>query len=189
MAVRTLAVEAITTEAVADTTNMTDDKHLNLRGGSTTQHNNIKEIYVGGLESSTSSPQRLSLSRVSQIGTGTLAVVAGTSDSPDSPHTAALGAPAVFYTSSTTNKCQRLVATTPNTGSRLAVISFNALGGIARIRFPLNEEPAIYGNAANMGEVVLSGYTGTVAGLLGAHLKYESLAWFVAIVLSGVLVI
>lgn len=172
MAVRTLAVEAITTEAVADTTNMTDDKHLNLRGGSTTQHNNIKEVYCAGLESSTSSPQKLSLARVSQIGTGSLTVVAGTSDVADSPHTAALAAPAVFYTASATNKAQRLVATT---GSRLALVSFNALGGLVRLRFALNEEPAIYGNTANNGECVLSGYTGTTAGAIAAHIKYESL--------------
>jgi hypothetical protein len=172
MAIRTLAVEAITTEAVADTTNMTDDKHLNLRGGSSTQHNNIKEVYAGGLESSTSSPQKLSLSRVSQIGTGSLTVVTGTSDAADSPHTAALAAPAVFYTASATNKCQRLVATS---GSRLAQLAFNALGGIVRLRFALNEEPAIYGATANNGEVVLSGFTGTTAGAIGAHIKYETL--------------
>jgi hypothetical protein len=172
MAIRTLAIEAFTTEAVADTTNMTDDKHLNLRGGSATQHNNIKEVYCGGLESATSSPQKLSLSRVSQIGTGSLTVVAGTSDAADSPHTAALANPAVFYTASATNKCQRLVATS---GSRLAQVSFNALGGIVRLRFALGEEPAIYGNAANNGEVVLSGYTGTTAGAIAAHLKYETL--------------
>lgn len=172
MAIRTIAFEAITTEAVADTTNMTDDKHLNLRGGSTTQENKLKELYCGGLETSTSAPQKLSISRVSQIGTGALTVVAGTSHSAESPHTAALAAPVVYYTASATNKCQRLVATTE--GSRLAMASFNALGGITRLRFPLSEEPTIYGNAANNGEVVLSGYTGTTAGAIGGHLKYET---------------
>ena len=172
MAVRTLAVEAITTEAVADTTNQTDDKHLNLRGGSATQLNRIKEIYCAGLESTTSSPQKLSLSRVSQIGTGALTVVAGTSDAADSPHTAALAAPAVFYTASATNKCQRLVATS---GSRLALVSFNAIGGITRLKFPYGEEPAIYGNTANNGEVVLSGFTGTTPAAIAAYMKYETL--------------
>jgi hypothetical protein len=172
MAIRTLAVEAITTEAVADTTNMTDDKHLNLRGGSSTQFNRIRELYCAGLEASTSSPQKLSLSRVSQIGTGSLTVVAGTSDAADSPHTAALAAPAVFYTASATNKCQRLVATS---GSRLLQCGFNALGGLALLRPPFGEEPAIYGNTANNGEVVLSGFTGTTAGAITAHIKYETL--------------
>lgn len=172
MAIRTLSAEAFTTEAVADTTNMTDDKHLNLRGGSTTQHSNIKEVYVAGLEASTSSPQKLSLARVSQIGTGSLTVLAGVGDGADSPHTAALAAPTVFYTASATNKTQRLVQTT---AGRLAIASINALGGIARLRFALNEEPAIYGNAANNGEVVLSGFTGTTAGAIAAHIKYETL--------------
>ena len=172
MAVRTLAVAAFTTEAVADTTNMTDDKHLNLRGGSTTQYTRIKEVYAGGLEASTSSPQKLLLARVSQIGTGSLTVLAGTSDVADDPNTAALAAPTVFYTASATNKAQRLVATS---GSYLANLAFNALGGVVRLRFTLNEEPAILGNAANNGEVVLSGYTGTTAGSIGAHIKYETL--------------
>lgn len=172
MAVRTLAVAGFTTEAVADTTNMTDDKHLNLRGGSSTQYTRLKEVYAGGLESSTSSPQKLLLARVSQIGTGSLTVLTGTSDAPDDPNTAALAAPTVFYTASATNKAQRLVATS---GSYLANLAFNALGGIVRLRFPLNEEPAILGNSANNGEVVLSGYTGTTAGAIGAHIKYETL--------------
>ena len=172
MAIRTLYVEEITTEAVADSANMTDDKHLNLRGGSSTQHNNLKEVYVAGLESSTSSPQKLSLARVSQIGTGSLTVVTGTSHGGDSPHTVDLAAPAVFYTASATNKAQRLIATS---GGRLAPCGLNALGGIARLRFPLNEEPAIYGNTANNGEVVISGYTGTTGGKIQVSLKYETL--------------
>jgi hypothetical protein len=181
MAIRTLAVAAFTTEAVADTTNQTDDKHYNLRGGSSTQYNKIKEIYAGGLESSTSAPQKLLLARVSQIGTGSLTVVAGTSDAADDPNTAALAAPAVFYTASATNKCQRLVATS---GSYLANIAFNALGGLSRLRFPFGEEPALLGNAANNGEVVVSGYTGTTAGFIGSYLKYETLALFLAAGLS-----
>lgn len=172
MAIRTLAVAKFTTEAVADTTNTTDDKHYNLRGGSTTQYTRIKELYAGGLEASTSSPQVLLLARVSQIGTGSLTVVAGTSDIADDPNTAALAAPTVFYTASATNKAQRLVATS---GSYLANAAFNALGGIVRLRFALNEEPTILGNAANNGEVMVSGYTGTTAGLIGSHLKYETL--------------
>lgn len=171
MAIRTLAVEAITTESVADTTNLTDDKHLNLRGGSSTQDNLIKEVFVSGLEASVSSPQKLSLSRVSQIGTGSLTVVAGTSDASDSPHTAALAAPVVFYTASATNKCQRLVATS---GSRLVQLGFNALGGLLRLRFPFGEEPGFYGNTASNGEVVLSGFTGTIAAAVTAHIKYET---------------
>lgn len=172
MAIRTLAVAKFTTEAVADTSDNTDDKHYNLRGGTTTQYTRIKEVYVTGLEASTSSPQVLLLARVSQIGTGTLNVVAGTSDTADDPNSAALVAPTVFYTNSVTLKARRLVATS---GSYLAHLGFNALGGISRQRYALNEEPAILGNAANNGEVMVSGYTGTTAGLIGSHLKYETL--------------
>lgn len=181
MAIRTLSIEAFTTEAVADTTNTTDDKHLNLRGGSATQHINIKEVYAAGLESSTSAPQKMSLARASQIGTGSLTVVAGTGDGADSPHTAALASPAVFYTASATNKAQRLVQTT---AGRLAILSFNALAGIVRVRFALNEEPAIYGNTANNGECMLSCFTGTTAGAVAAHIKYEPLVLLLAVGLS-----
>ncbi len=185
MAVRTLSVEAITTEALGDTSDATDDKHLNLRGGSTTQQINIKEVYAAGLEASTSAPQKLSLAHVSQIATGTLAVVAGTGDGPDSPHTVALAAPALFYTSSTTLKARRLVQTTRG---RLAQCGFNALGGIVRIRFAHGEEPGLYGNAAGGaaggGECMLSCFTGTTAGVIAAHIKYEPLVMLFAIGLS-----
>jgi len=46
MAIRTLMVEAITTEAVADTTNTTDDKHLNLRGGSDASATSYATVFL-----------------------------------------------------------------------------------------------------------------------------------------------
>jgi hypothetical protein len=167
MAVRTFAVASFTTEAVADTTNMTDAKHMNLKGGSSTQYTRIKEVYAGGLEPSTSSPQKLLLARDTTVGATLTALSTGESDEPDDPSTAALAAPVGVFTSSTT-KCQR--------GTRyLANLAFNALGGIVRLRFPLNEEPSILGNTQPLGEVSLSGFTGTTAGLIGAHIKYETL--------------
>lgn len=167
MAIRTFAVASFTTEAVADTTNMTDSKHMNLKGGSSSQLTRIKEVYVGGLEASTSSPQKLLLARDTTVGATLTALTTGESDEPDDPATAALAAPVGVFTASTT-KCQR--------GKQyLANIAFNALGGIARLRFALNEEPAILGNTQPLGEVSLSGFTGTTAGLIGAHFKYETL--------------
>jgi hypothetical protein len=167
MAVRTFAVAGFTTEAVADTTNQTDSKHMNLKGGSGTQETKILEVQAGGLEPSTSSPQKLLLARDTTVGATLTALTTGESDEPDHPATAALAAPVGVFTASTT-KCQR--------GKQyLANLPFNALGGIIRIKFPFGQEPAIVGNTQPLGEVSLSGFTGTTAGLIGAHMKYETL--------------
>jgi hypothetical protein len=146
---------------------MTDSKHLNLLGGSATQRTRVKEVYVGGLEPTTSSPQILLLARDTVVGATPTALTTGESDEADDAASAALAAPVVTFVASTT-KCQR--------GKRyLANISMNALGGIARLRFPVNEEPNIVGNTQPLGEVSLSGFTGTTAGLIGAYIKYETL--------------
>ncbi len=167
MAVRTFAVASFATEAVADTVNMTDAKHMNVKGGTATQRTKIKEVYCGGLEDTTSSPQKMLLARDTVVGATPTALGTGESDTPDDPATAALGTAVVVFTSSTT-KCQRAK-------EYLATLAFNAIGGIVRLRFPIGEEPTILGNTATAGEVSLSGFTGTVAADIGAHIKYETL--------------
>lgn len=167
MAVRTFAVAFFTTEAVADTANMTDSKHMNILGGSSTQETKVLEVQCGGLESSTSSPQRMLLARDTTVGASVTSLTTGESDEPDHAATAALAAPSVKFTASST-KCQR--------GKQyLANLAFNALGGIIRLKFPFGAEPTIIGNTQPLGEVSLSGFTGTTAGLVGAHIKYETL--------------
>jgi hypothetical protein len=177
MAIRTFAVAGFTTEAVADTANQADSKHMNLLGGSATQYTRIKEVYAGGLEPSTSSPQKMLLARDTTVGVSPTALTTGESDEPDDPNTAALSATVVAFTASTT-KCQR--------GKRyLANLAFNALGGIVRLRFAMNEEPAILGNTQPLGEASLSGFTGTTPGLIGAHIKYETLVVLLALGLTA----
>lgn len=166
MAIRTFAVAGFTTEAVADTTNMTDSKYMAVKGGSTTQRNKFKEIYAGGLESSTSSPQKLLFAIDSTVGATPTALTTGESDAPEDPSASALSNAVVVFTAATT-KPQRAK-------TYLANLAFNALGGIVRLRFPFGEEPSILGNAANGGEASLSGFTGTTAGAIGAHIKYET---------------
>lgn len=167
MAIRTFAVAGFTTEAVADTTNMTDSKYMAVKGGSGTQYTRIKEVYAGGLESSTSSPQKLLLARDTTVGATPTSLTTGESDEADDPSTAALGAPVVTFVAA---------GTKPQRGKRyLANFAFNALGGLVRLRFPIGEEPAILGNTQPLGEVSLSGFTGTTAGLIGAHIKFETL--------------
>ena len=166
MAVRTFAVAAFTTSAVADTSTIANNNYMAIKGGSGTQMNHIKEVYAGGLEPSTSSPQRLLLARHTTIGTTPTALSTGESDEADDATNSALSSPVVVFTAASTG---------PQRGKRyLANLAFNALGGIVRLRFAVNEEPSILGNTQPLGEASLSGFTGTVAGLIGAYIKYET---------------
>jgi len=168
MAIRTFAVATFTTDAVADVTNLTDAKMMCLQGGSTTQRTKITEVYAGGLEDATTSPQLLLLARDGTVGTNLTALGTGESDTADDPATAALAAPVVSFTTAGTTQPQRAKL-------YLANLAFNALGGIVRLRFPFGNEPTMLGNTASNGEVSLSGFTGTVAAAIGAHIKYETL--------------
>jgi hypothetical protein len=167
MGVRTFAVAGFTTDAVADTSDLTDNKFMAVKGGSSTQLTKIKEVRGAGLESSTSAPQKLLLSRDSTVGTSPTALSTGESDEEDNPSTSVLSSPVVTYTAAGSTQPQRAK-------KYLANLAFNALGGIFRERFPFGEEPCILGNTADDGEVSLSGFTGTTAGLVGAHIKYET---------------
>lgn len=166
MSVKTFAVASFTTEAVADTTNRTDSKHMTILGASSTQVTWIKEVQAGGLESSTSSPQKLLLARDTTIGATLTSLTTGESDEFDLASATALASPVTPFTAATTK---------PQRGKRyLANLAFNALGGIIRLKFPFGEEPSIVGNTQPLGEVGLSGFTGTTAGVIGAHIKYET---------------
>jgi hypothetical protein len=167
MAVRTFAVASWTTSAVADTTNIVDNNFQVLQGGSATQRTKIKEVQAGGQEDSTTSPQILLLARDTTVVVTPTALSTGESDEPDDAATAALAAPVVACTASSTQ---------PQRGKRyLANLSFNALGGLVRIRFPFGEEPTIIGATQPLGEVSLSGFTGTIPAAIGSHIKYETL--------------
>lgn len=166
MAIRTFGVAGFTTEAVADASNMADSKHMNLQGGSSTQRTEIVEVQVGGLEDTTSSPQKLLLARDSTVGATLTSLTTGESDVADDPATAALAAPVVPFVASTT-KCQRAK-------SYLATLGCNAIGAIMRIRWPKGERPVMLGNTASNGEISLSGFTGTTPAEISAHIKYET---------------
>lgn len=172
MAIRTFAKASLTTDAVADAADLTDSKFMCVKGGSSTQRTKIKEVRVVGLESSTSAPQILLLAFDGTVGTTPTALSTGESDIADDPHTAALAAPVVTYVAAGGTQPQRAKA-------YLAHLGFNAIGGLFKERWPIGEEPTLYGNAAfsapTGGEVSLSGFTGTTAGLIGAHIKYETL--------------
>jgi hypothetical protein len=175
-------VAGFTTEAVADASNYTDSKYMAIKGGSSTQITKIKEVSASGLEASTSAPQKLLLAFDGTVGATLTSLTTGESDTADIPATAALAAPVLSFVASTT-KPQRAKA-------YLANLGFNAIGGLHIKRFPFGEEPQMIGNAAfsvnaSGGEVSLSGFTGTTAGVIGAHIKYETLIYVLAFAMSA----
>jgi len=167
MANRVFARESWTLEAVANAANMTDDKFLALQGGSSTQLINVKEVEIGGLEDATSSPVIVLLGRDSTVGA---TLTNNGKDAAEHPSTAALGAPPQPFTASTTK---------PQRSATLGAIknfAFNALGGIVRARAPYGESlVTILGNTASLGEVSLSGFTGSALADVGGHIVYEPL--------------
>ena len=173
MAIRSFTVAGFTTEAVADTSNMANNKYMGLKGASSTQVTKLKSVYVAGLEASTSSPQKLLFAYDSTVVVTPTALTTGESDIADHPATAALAAPVVSFTAQSGTAPQRAKA-------YITTMGFNAIGGLSYVRFPFGEEPCMVGNAAYSagtggGEVSLSGFTGTTAGAISAHIKYETL--------------
>lgn len=167
MANRTFARPSWTLEAVANAANMTDDKYLALQGGSSAQMIHLKEVFIYGLESSTSSPAIIVLGRDSTVGA---TLTNNGFDAAEHPSTAALAAAPAPFTAATTK---------PQRSATLGVIktvSYNALGGQIRMRAPYGEALAtLLGNTQPLGELSLSGYTGSALALVGGHMVYEPL--------------
>lgn len=165
MAKWSFAEESFTPVAVADTTAMTSAGFMALQGGSSTQRIDVQEVYQGG-QAGASSPTFMTLARDSTVGaTLSIGVTGGTNGALD-PATAALAAPQTAFDTATTK---------PQRSASLAKLnlSFNAFGGIVRWVAPPGGEFRMLGNAASLGEVSLSAFTGGTPGLMGAHLVYE----------------
>lgn len=168
MARRSFKVSTFTPVAVADTAAFTDAGYMGIQGGSTTQINQIWEVYMGG-QATSSAPCIMILARDSTVGATLTALSTGNSDAPLDTATATLTAPPVSFVASTT-KPQRAATL------GLLNLSFNAFGGIVRWAAP-DEHGCVrmLGNAANAGEVSLSHFTGGTPGLMGAHIIFEPL--------------
>lgn len=166
MAKRVFKSATWTPVAVADTVNFTDNGYMAMQGGSSTQRTNLLEIYLGG-QAGASSPSLMILSRDSTVGATLTALTTGQSDASLDPATAALAAPLVPFTASTTK---------PQRSATLGLLnlSYNAFGGIVRWVAAPGEEIGMLGNTASLGEISLSAYTGGTPGLTGSHLLYET---------------
>ena len=161
-----------TPTATADTTNLANGTYMALQGGTTTQLINILEVLING-QATTSAPTLLQLARDSTVcaGTGLGVLAAPASDGPMHPSTVALSAPPSPNTA---------VATPPQRSAAISSgrleLGFNAFGGIMKWN-PYTPDMAIsiLGNAASLGEVSLSSYTGGTVGAISAHIIYEPL--------------
>lgn len=165
MAKWSFASEGWTPTAVLDTAAFTDNGYMGLMGGSTTQRIDISEIYMGGLAGA-SAPSPMVLGRDSTVQATPTALTTAQSNAALDPSTAALAAPQVAFTASTT-KPQRSA-----TLAKLA-LGLNCFGGIVRWVAAPGSEFKILGNTASLGEASLSCYTGGTPGLMNAHIIYE----------------
>ncbi len=162
MARYSAAWSAVTAAALADTVAATNATYPgSLRGGGTTTLAKINEVYVGG-EDTASTPTQMILARASTVSVGALSV--GT-NAPTDVQTTAPGTLMSWGNTAATSGAQRAATL------YLLQLSLNTYGGIARWQARYGEELTVYGNAANVGEVLLSSKVG--AGKSSGHMLYE----------------
>ncbi len=167
MAVRSFQATNWTPTATGDTLALANGTYMALKGGSGTQLIEVQEIMASGFAGSTA-PAILQMARVSTIETTPTALAAPNSDGPLHPATAALAAPPVAFTAAATGP-QRSAVTSD---ARLN-LGLQTYGGIAKWNSAFSKPWCILGNTADLGESVLSAFTGTTPGAISAHVLYE----------------
>lgn len=168
MAKRSFKIATWTPVAVADGANFTDHGYQALQGGSGTQRTGVSEIFMGG-QAGASAPCNMVVARDSTVGVTLTALTTGESDAALDPASAALAAPVLPFSASTT-KPQR------SASLGLMAIPFNAFGGIVRwVAYDQSEQLWLLGNTASFGELSLSAFTGGTPGAIGSHIIYEPL--------------
>lgn len=157
-------VTTITSAAIADTTNLTTLTFLAYQGGSSTQRSNLLEVYIGG-QAAASAPNYFLLARDSTVMVGATSNAARLAALD--PSTAALAAPPLAQNVGSSTLPQRSATLS------LLNLSVNLFGGIVRWVAAPGEEIGILGNTQPLGEISLSAFTGSTAGLYGAHFIVE----------------
>src|SRR5262245_25093999 len=158
-----------TPTATGDASTLANATYQALKGGSTTQRNEVEEIYVAGVAGA-SSPTFLMFARDSTLGTTPTALAAPAYDGHLDPSTAALAAPPVSFTAAATGPSR-----SNSTSQARLNLALNAFGGIVRWVAAPFERFIIYGNAATDGEASLSAFTGGTVGAINTHIIYEPL--------------
>jgi hypothetical protein len=158
----------VTATAIADAAALTDNNYCYaLQGGTSTQRNQISEVWIGG-EATTATVVILKLARDS---TASATLVAGTGTrvpalldaSGTAPATAPLGG--------------NSAGTDPQRSATLHLLnfSFNAFGGVIRWVANQGYEISMVGNTASLGDLSLSGFTGTGAAATSGHILFETM--------------
>lgn len=155
-----------TPAATADATNLVDNSHHTIQGGSATQRGEMRQVILGG-QAGANAPTYTVLGRTSQVGSGTLTAAR---NAAIDPATAALGAPPLPYIGAATNKPQR-----STTLGMLLGLAINAFGGILRWYMGPDEIISYLGNGASAGELSLNAFTGGTPGALMSTLTFETL--------------
>lgn len=165
MAIRTFSHSSFTPTQTADTTNLADNTHMTLIGGSTTQRCRVEEIFMGGQAGASSvNAIVLALTHVKGV---TLSLASGALDSLLDVAAGVLTTAVVAYNTATT-KPQRSAT------QRFLSLPFNSFGGIVRWNASNTMlGPVTVGNAIDGGEMTLSAANVGTAGLMGAHILYE----------------
>lgn len=152
--------------AVADGAAFTDNQHLSLQGGSASQVLWITDVYMGGLEATSLKAIVGQLARHSTVGATAMSVAAPGSMHNYDPSTAALAAPPVGFTVSTTKP-------QADAARKLLAMPINGLGGAVRKAWNVGEGPGVLGNTQPLGELGINGFTGTTTCVVGAHIEFE----------------
>lgn len=167
MAKRSFSVATWTPTATADTTNLANNTFMSIGASGAAAGLNVIEIFIGG-QATSSTVNYMTFARDSTVVATPTALVAPATDGPLNTMTAALAAVPITCNFAGTAP-QRSVATT---AARLQ-LSLNVFGGIIRWVAAPGEEWGIVGVTVNVSESTLSAYTGSTAGLIGAHVIYE----------------
>lgn len=179
MAKRTFAYSNFTPTQQASGGALTSTTYMGLLGGSSTQLTNVLEYYIAGMATS-SAPTALCFARCSTIATTPTALAAPGTDAPMHPATAALAAPLTEFVAASTGP----IRSAATTDTRI-VLGLNAFGGIVRYNAAPGQEFSMLGNTASNGESVLSSENVGTAGLVNAHIMYETFVWLLAALPTG----
>ena len=161
------SVPTWTPTAVADGANFTDAGYCAVQGGTATQLNSIRQVYIGGLATS-SAPTIFLLARDSVVGATLTALSSPNSLGLKNASAAAPTTTPIGFVASTTKPQRSATVTLPK-----VVLNFNPFGGICKWFPPDSQAFDILGNTASLGEASLSAFTGTV-GLVGSTIEFET---------------
>lgn len=166
MAKRVFAAPSQSYTAQADGT-LTTLTYMGLAAGSSTQIINVIEIYMGGLDTS-STIAKMVWARSSTLASIPTALALPNSDGPMHGATAALAAAPVPFVTAGTGPGRSPAATI----ARLN-LAFNSFGGIVRWVAAPGEEWTIVGQATNTSETTLSNFTGGSTCQFAGSIIYE----------------